>query len=150
MAMTTRDRGSSSEPAQQRPRSGTVVKLGTAKSSKYGTKTRTAKRSAGAVGQDRRPPESFQSLLVYTTLVRAGRACTARELLDETSLADGTLYPILQKRINAGLVQDGTRDGRSSFELTPEGYRHASSLLERLQIDIAVWRRAEATYGGPT
>jgi hypothetical protein len=90
--------------------------------------------------------ETFASLQVYAALIRGGEPLTARDLMGQTRLKDGTLYPLLQKRIKAHLLEDSERDGLSLFSLTPEGYQHAKELLFRLEINGADWAKAEARY----
>jgi len=94
----------------------------------------------------RRIAETLQSLEIYAALIRARGPQSVRQLMDTTAIADGTLYPVLQKRVAVGLLDDGSREGVSVYDLTPKGYRHAREALHRLEIDSATWLRAERTY----
>lgn len=94
----------------------------------------------------RRLADTLQSLQTYVALIRARSPQTVRELMSATALTDGTLYPVLQKRVALGLIRDSERDGVSAYALTPSGYRHAREALLPLQVDAATWMRAERAY----
>lgn len=99
--------------------------------------------------QPRRLAETLQSLEVYVALIVGHGPQTVRQLMDATSIPDGTLYPALQKRVAAGLLAANERDGIAVFELTGTGYEHAREVLHRLYIDPATWLRADKTYTAP-
>lgn len=87
--------------------------------------------------------ETAQSLMVYAMLVKAGRPLTARELLDSTGLRDGTLYPILNKRVERGFISQSEDGSCAKFDLTAEGYAAIRPTLLYLQIDSFAWIQAE-------
>ena len=71
---------------------------------------------------------------------------TAREIMAKTGVADGTLYPILEKRIAAGIVVE-VRSGRpASYELTPEGYEVVKAALLSLEVTTSSWLHCERRY----
>lgn len=107
--------------------------------------------TAGARGRRRRGdarvrPESLQSLAVYSQLVATARPTTARELLETTGLRDGTLYPILAKRVEDGLLTVSELDGVAAYTFTERGYIHARDALSALERTAQEWFRAERTF----
>lgn len=90
--------------------------------------------------------ETASSLRIYVALIKGDGPLSVRELMEATGHADGTLYPILQKRISTGLIVDGVREGVSVYDLTPEGFDYVSALLEPFEIAGHEWMRARARY----
>ncbi len=94
----------------------------------------------------RRLTESLQSLRIYGALIGHGRAMTVREHIQVTGIADGTIYPILQKRVAAGVLHAGERDGSAEYDLTPIGYEQAKTALLDLEVGTAAWVKADRKY----
>ena len=90
--------------------------------------------------------EDKASRRIYETIVQAGRPLTALELLERGNVSNGSLYPLLQRRVHAGILVDGLHDGNSTYDLTPEGYwRVRDDLLEN-GTDVAMLRSADERF----
>ena len=66
--------------------------------------------------------EDRASRRIYETIVQAGRPLSALELLERGNVSNGSLHPLLQRRIHAKILVDGLHDGDTTYDLTPEGY----------------------------
>lgn len=96
-----------------------------------------------------KPRETEQSLRVYAAMINAEGPLTVRELIKLTGVADGTLYPMLLKRVDAGIVSPKDRNGAAEYDLTPEGYEMAKSYLLSLDLEVADWLRADRRFRPP-
>ncbi len=97
----------------------------------------------------RRINESLQSLQTYAALIEAVRPITAREIMARTGVADGTLYPLLEKRISAGIVTELKGESPTRYDLSPAGYEVARAALLSLEIKTAAWLHCEWRFRPP-
>lgn len=92
--------------------------------------------------------ETFQSLMIYSSIIQAEGPLTVRELMRATGLPDGTVYPILDKRVSAGLMTEDEETRRpTTYGFTLEGYERAKYHLLKLEVGLAAWLRTEQRFG---
>lgn len=90
--------------------------------------------------------EDKSSLLVYETIIRANRPLTALELLERGNVSNGSLYPLLQRRVHFGILVDGEYEGSATYDLTPHGYWHVRQVLLETGIDKTVFGPADERF----
>ena len=74
---------------------------------------------------------------------------TAREIMDRTGIADGTLYPILEKRVAAGIIVEVEGGHPARFDLSPDGYEVAKAILLSLELSSSAWLRCDRRHRPP-
>lgn len=90
--------------------------------------------------------EDRASRRVYETIAQAGRPLSDLELLERGNVSNGSLYPLLQRRVHAGILVDGLHDGTSTYDLTPEGYWRIRDDLLANGTDEAMLRAADERF----
>lgn len=92
--------------------------------------------------------ENERSLLVYCTILEAGRPLTVLELLEYGNVSNGALYPLLQARVHAGILIDGELEGTSTYDLTPGGYQRVRPILVEAGTAESVLLEADRRFEG--
>jgi hypothetical protein len=112
-------------------------------SNEQSPKPSTGRRPSGL---PHRFAETYQSLRVYAALIAAGRPLMVKELMELTGIADGTLYPLIQKREAVGLMVSSQNGKSAQYDLTPRGYETAKTNLLALELTAATWIAAEHKF----
>lgn len=90
--------------------------------------------------------ETHQSLMIYACIIRAGGAVNVRQIMNATDLADGTVYPILQKRVAAGLMKVDDGSTSANYDFTAVGYERAKDHLLDLEVNLAFWLHTDQRF----
>lgn len=101
----------------------------------------------------RRKNSSPQSLAVLAVLLEQPREWIyGYELSKRTSLKSGTLYPLLIRLFDQGLLEDGWKESgsggrppRHMYRLTPAGLEMARRMLDSARDDIHTSQEIEVT-----
>ena len=97
----------------------------------------TESESADVESMDRgirRLTESLASMQIYAAILRSESPLTIREILRTTPVSAGTVYPIIQKRVRAGVLIDSVRDGVAQYELSALGFEYAQKQLATVEV----------------
>ena len=90
--------------------------------------------------------EDGSSLLIYETIIRANRPLTYLELLERGNVSNGSLYPLLQRRVHFGILVDGEYEGSATYDLTPHGYWQVRQALLESGIEKSVLLLADERF----
>lgn len=90
--------------------------------------------------------ETHQSLMIYTSIIRAGGPLNVRQIMSATDLADGTVYPILQKRVAAALMTVDDGGTSANYDFTAKGYERAKNHLLGLEVNLACWLHTDQRF----
>lgn len=90
--------------------------------------------------------EDRSSLRIYATIVLANRPLTILELLERGNVSNGSLYPLLQRRVHFGILVDSQHDGSATYDFTPEGYWHIRAALLEAGTDKAMLRLTDERF----
>lgn len=94
--------------------------------------------------------ETLQSLQLYAAMLKASKPLTTRELIDITDIASGTLYPLLVRRVEAGLVTKTGPKRSTAYALTSEGYEKALTCLLELEVPVQAWIDTDRRFRPPS
>lgn len=90
--------------------------------------------------------ENSNTLQIYCAIIKAGRPLTVYELLHETDISSGRLYPMLQVRVHNHILVDNETKGEVTYDLTTDGYQQVRPTLARAGVEEDILQLADQRF----